>query len=61
MMCDKHVITKQNTNDPEYCITCGSKTEYLKGTPIVQRLNYTEGSGQQCQDCVDKQKEIDIN
>jgi hypothetical protein len=37
--------------EKEKCVLCGKETEYLKGTPVDQRLHYIEGSGQLCARC----------
>ena len=35
----------------EQCCVCGKVTEYMKETPISERIGYMEGAGQLCHDC----------
>ena len=36
-------------DDP--CVSCGAYTGYKFSTPVAQRYNYVEGSGQLCAKC----------
>lgn len=39
------------TQDIEFCVFCGMKTEYRKNDPIETRIGYMHGAGQLCQEC----------
>jgi hypothetical protein len=42
---------KEGGKRKEKCAVCGTKTVYLKSTPINNRMRYVEGVGQLCNDC----------
>ncbi len=40
-----------NLNEYEKCVICGTVTDVMKDTPIAERQEYIEGTGQLCQKC----------
>lgn len=42
---------KEGSERREKCAVCGTKTAYLKSTPINNRMRYVEGVGQLCNEC----------
>ena len=38
----------------EKCVICGGETQYTKDTPVDQRENFIEGTGQLCKECAKK-------
>lgn len=44
-------VNKENAVLYEKCVICGQTTEVLKATPIQERHEYINGSGQLCSEC----------
>ncbi len=40
--------------EKDACVICGTETVYDPETPVEQRLNYVEGTGQLCQNCAER-------
>lgn len=47
----KQTHTTQTEDTAEYCVICGTKTEYTIKTPVYQRIGYIHGAGQLCREC----------
>ena len=47
-------IKKEELKEIEYCVSCGTATQYKKTYNVVFRNNYIEGAGQLCFKCAPK-------
>ena len=45
-------LQKKDENEAyETCVLCGEKTDYLRNTPVDERVGYVIGCGQLCKQC----------
>ena len=47
-------IKKEELKEIEYCVSCGTATQYKKTDNVVFRNNYIEGAGKLCFKCAPK-------
>ena len=42
---------KNKNNEIEFCVQCGTETQYKKRDSVDYRIGYIEGAGQLCNKC----------
>jgi len=42
---------KNKNNEIEFCVQCGTETQYKKHDSVDYRIGYIEGAGQLCNKC----------
>ena len=45
------MATKNINNETEFCVQCGTETQYKKRDSVDYRIGYIEGAGQLCNKC----------
>ena len=42
---------KKHNNETEFCVQCGTETQYKKRDSVDYRIGYIDGAGQLCNKC----------